>query len=313
MARVLIVDDEKTVCEVISLQLREEGYQVEVAYNGKEGLEKVASFEPDVVVTDVLMPQVNGIDMCRQIKTNPQTQFLPVIVMTTVTDRARRMEAIEAGADEFLNKPVDSVEMFTRLKVLVRVKQLINELEYSKNIIEMLAHAIEAKDGYTERHLERVKKYSLALAKKCQVPAAMLKTIEMGAVLHDVGKIGIPESILKKPASLTPEEYEIIKTHPEIGVKICEPLKFLKEVLKVIECHHERMDGKGYPHRLKGEEIPLEARIVSIADAFDALTSDRPYRKGVSLQQAIAILKEGQGTQWDAHLVDQFIQMLQEK
>lgn len=313
MARVLVVDDERSVCEVIKLQLAEEGFDVEIAYDGREGLQKVASFTPDVVLTDVLMPIINGIDMCRQIKENPDSRFVPVMLMTTMADRAKRLLALEAGADEFLNKPIDSVEMMTRLRALIRMKKLVDQLEDSKNIIQLLANAIEAKDGYTVEHTERVRGYALGLAKKLGVPEEKWPTVEYGALLHDVGKIGIPEEILKKPASLTVSEYEVIKRHPMMGVQICQPVKFLRNVLTVIRYHHERIDGTGYPDGLKGEDIPIEARIVSVADAFDAMVSDRPYRKGLPLEKAIQILREGRGTQWDAQVVDEFITMIQTK
>ena len=310
-SRILLVDDEKTVCEVLKIQLEDEGYEVEVAYDGQEGWEKISNFDPDVVVSDVMMPRLNGIDFCRKIKDNHETRFTPVVIMTTLSDRTKRYEALEAGADEFLNKPVDSIEMMTRLRSLIRSKHLIDDLEDSKNIIRMLANAIEAKDGYTGKHTERVASYSLALARLSGVNQDLWPTIEMGALLHDVGKIGIPEAVLGKPGSLDEAEYNKIKEHPDIGVEIVKPLSFLKDVIKVIRFHHERIDGTGYPDGLKGENIPMEARIVSIADAFDAMTSDRPYRKGMPKEKAIEILKEGRGTQWDAKLIDHFIELIQ--
>jgi len=309
-SRILLVEDDKKVCQVIRLQLEQEGYDVEVAENGEEALKKVSPFSPDVIITDVLMPVLNGIELCRKIKETPETRFIPVIVMTNILDREKRIEALEVGADEFLNKPIDSVEMLTRLRALIRLTKLINELEDTKNIIRMLTHAIEAKDGYTEKHAERVVGYSLELAKKSGLPQHLWNTIEMGALLHDVGKIGIPESVLLKPDKLNSKEYKVIKEHPAIGVEICRPLKFLKEVLKIIHHHHERYDGKGYPDKLKGELIPLEARIISIADAYDAMTSDRPYRKGMPKEKALQFLKKGRGTQWDSQLVDHFIEIV---
>jgi len=310
-SRILLVDDEKSICEVISLQLKEEGYDVTVAYDGTEALEKVPTFLPDVIVSDIAMPNMNGIELCRQIKDSEKTRFIPFIIMTSLMDRAKRLEALEAGCDEFLNKPIDTVEMFTRLKALIRVKKLIDQLEDSKNIIRMLANAIEAKDGYTGKHTERVAGYSLALAKKCGVSRDLWITIELGALLHDVGKIGIPEMVLGKTSRLDANEFKIIQQHPDIGVEICRPIKFLSNVLKVIRHHHERIDGRGYPEGLKGEEIPIEARIVSIADAFDAITTDRPYQKGVSQDKAIELLKKGQGTQWDSELIDHFVELVQ--
>ncbi len=311
--RVLLVDDEKTVCEVLKIQLVEEGYNVEVACDGKDAWDKIPDFQPDVIVSDVMMPIMTGIQLCKKIKETHETRFIPIVIMTTLTDRAKRYEALEVGADEFLNKPVDTVEMFTRLRALIRMRRLIDDLEDSKNIIRMLANSIAAKDGYTGKHVERVARYSLDLAKKSGVPEEDWNTIEMGALLHDIGKIGVPESVLLKPAALTKEEYDVIKRHPDVGVEICQPLNFLKDVLKVIHYHHERYDGGGYPKGLKGEDIPLEARIVSIADAYDAMTSDRPYRKGMPKEKAVEILTEGRGTQWDAHLVDQFIEIIIEQ
>lgn len=310
-SRVLVVDDDKAICEVLEIQLKNEGFEVAVAYDGKEALEKIPTFYPDVIVTDVMMPKLNGIKLCEKIKQSPETRFIPVVIMTTLSDRSNRLGALEVGVDEFLNKPIEMVEMMTRLRALIRMKKLIDELEDSKNIIRMLTHAIEAKDGYTEKHAERVVGYSLALAKKASVSKDLWRTIEMGALLHDVGKIGIPESVLLKPAKLDDKEYEVIKQHPDIGVQICNPLKFLQDVLKVIHYHHERFDGQGYPEGLKGDEIPIEARVVSIADAFDAMTSNRPYRKGMTKEKALGILKEGKGTQWDAKLIDHFLELIE--
>lgn len=309
-SRILLIDDEKTVCEVIKLQLEDEGYEVDVAYDGQEGWDKIAPFNPDVIVSDVMMPRLNGIQLCKKIKENHATRFTPVIIMTTLSDRSKRYEALESGADEFLNKPIDSIEMITRIRALIRTKSLIDDLEDSKNIIRMLANAIEAKDGYTGKHTERVASYSLALARASGVNKDLWPTIEMGALLHDVGKIGIPEAVLGKPDKLDEDEFNKIKEHPDIGVEIVKPLNFLQDVIKVIRYHHERIDGTGYPEGLKGEDIPLEARIVSIADAFDAMTSDRPYRKGMPKEKAIQLLREGRGTQWDAKLIDHFVDLI---
>jgi putative two-component system response regulator len=306
---VLIVDDNPQNIDLLSAQLRQEGYRVAPALSGPEALALVASEPPDLILLDVMMPGMDGFEVCARLKGQPETRLIPVVMLTALTALSDRLRGIEAGADDFLSKPVNRLELLTRARSLVRVKRYVDDLENAEHVILALTRAIEARDGYTEEHTERVALRAVALGEQLGLPEPTLRILHQGGLLHDVGKIGIPEAILGKPAKLTDEEFAIMKRHPELGVDICRPLRssLVAQSLPMIRSHHERVDGRGYPDHLSGEEIPLLARILAISDAYDAMTSDRPYRKGMESARAIAVLRDGAGTQWDSALVAAFI------
>jgi putative two-component system response regulator len=219
------------------------------------------------------------------------------------------MMAVDSGVDDFLTRPVNRPELITRCRSLLRAKRYLDDLESAVHVILALARAIEAPDGYTERHTERVTTRALALGRAIGLQDSVLLVLERGCMLYDVGKIGVPEAILGKPDRLTDVEFAEMRRHPEIGVQICQPLRsrLIAQALPIVRHHHERYDGRGYPDGLRGEEIPILARITAIADAYDAMTSDRPYRKGMQVARACAVLRESASTQWDAHLVMAFL------
>jgi putative two-component system response regulator len=240
-----------------------------------------------------MMPDMNGYETCRRIKNNPKTQMVPVVLVTALGDMESRIKGLEAGANDFLTKPVNRLELIARAKSLIKLSRTHSSLTSIENVLFSLARAVEAKDTYTQGHTERVANLSLAIGRKLKLPPQDMTALSYGGVMHDIGKIGIPNSILNKPGKLDDEEWAMMKKHPLIGSSIGKPLeKNLGAALQVIRYHHEKMDGSGYPEGLKGEDIPVVARIVGVADIYDALTTDRPYRKGMSKEKAIEIMRQ---------------------
>ena len=291
-ARVLVVDDNLLNRELVTENLESAGYSVAQAEDGEEALRRVGAEPFDVVLLDVMMPGLSGYEVCERLKENPATRLLPVVMITALDKREDRVRGINAGADDFLNKPFDRAELLARVKCLIRMKRLTDELEAAESILVALSNAIEAKDAYTEGHAERVAHYAVQVGKQMGLPAESLRRLRLGGLLHDVGKIGIPEVILNKPGPLEDAEWAVMKKHPEIGERICRPLKSLQDILPIVRSHHERPNGTGYPDGLKGDEVPLEARIVGIADIYDALATTRSYKRSFSRERCLEILRE---------------------
>lgn len=309
---ILIVDDNVANTELLDAYLTAAGYRRDVAYDGEEALQKVEAEAPDLILLDVMLPHVNGYEVCQRLKDDPDTRLIPIIMLTALQDLTDKIKGIEVGADEFLTKPFNKEELLTRVRSLLKVKKLNDELDSAKEIIMTLALALEASDPYLRGHSERVAEYGEMLAKKMGLPKREFENIKYAGVLHDIGKIGIDTGVLHKPKSLSHTEYEHIKTHPVISVKIVEPLRSIKPILPLILYNHEKYDGTGYPHGLKGDQIPLGARIIAIADSYDAMTSDRAYRTALTKEQAFLILQNGKGKHWDPVLVDTFIELMSE-
>jgi uncharacterized domain HDIG len=309
--KILIVDDNPTNVELLMAQLKPHGYELMKAYDGHEALKKIESNPPDLILLDLMMPKLSGYEVCKQIKSDKKTQLIPVIVITALKELEDKIKAIEMGADDFLMKPFNKVELITRVKSLLKLKELYDDVDSSETIIFTLADMLEAKDVYTRGHSERVAKYSVMLARHVGLGESDQELIRRGALLHDVGKIGVRELVLNKPEKLSQEELTHIRSHPARGCEICRSLKSLAPVLPIIRHHHERMDGLGYPDGVGGKELSLGPRIVSIADAYDAMTSNRPYRKGIPPSDALKIFeKEKESGQWDPSLVGHFIKMI---
>jgi len=312
--RVLIVDDNQANVELLRMQLRPYEYVLEIAYNGEEALEKVKSFGPDLILLDLMMPKMDGYEVCQIIKNDKNTWFIPVIIVTALRELQDKLKAIEIGADDFLIKPYNKLELITRVKSLLRLKEMHDDLDTSEDILFSLAQALEAKDNYTRGHSERVAKYSSDLAVAIGLTPREVEIIRKGALLHDIGKIGIRESVLCKPGPLTADEIEHVREHPVRGYEICCRLKSLSPTLSVIRNHHERFDGAGHPDGFGHDDIPLPARIASIADSYDAMTTNRPYRKGMKADFAVEIFaKERDMGQWDPRLVDEFVKLLRSR
>ncbi len=310
-ARILVVDDNKTNVELLEAQLEAAGYEVLTAYDGKTGLERALKEHPDLILLDIMMPGLDGYQVCSRLKENEKTLFIPIVMLTALSELEDKIKGLEAGADDFLTKPFNKLELMARVRSLLKIKALHDDLDHSEDIIMTLALALEAKDPYTKGHSERVAALARELARRVKLPHRLQDRIHKAGILHDIGKIGVSGSVLKKPGQLNPAEYDLIIGHPAIGATICEPLKSLTDILPMIRHHHERFDGRGKPDGLSGEDIPLGARIIAIADAFDAMTSTRPYRTAMTREKALAIMQnEHNHGQWDPQLLPVFIDLV---
>lgn len=306
---VLVVDDEVRDAELCEAVLEGAGYRVVVARDVDTALRLIDTKKPELALLDVRLPGHSGYDICALLKKESERRrsFFPVVMMTAIDAPEEKVRAIEAGADDLLTKPIRTQELFARVSSLIRSKHFYDQLEEVESVLFSLAKVIEARDAYTEFHTERVADYSVWLGQQLHLSSNELREIYMGGMLHDIGKVGIPDAILLKPGPLTPEEFETMKKHVVIGEAICRPLRSVAGALAAIRHHHERLDGSGYPDGLRGDAIPLSARIVSICDAYDALTSDRPYRNGLTSEEACRILRQGAETIWERDLVEIFI------
>jgi len=310
---ILIIDDSRENLALLRELLEEEDYTVVTAADGEEGMELIRRYFPDLVLLDVVMPSITGYEVCRTLKNDPLYQFIPVILITSLDSLDDKVRGLESGADDFIHKPFNRVELLARVKSLLRIKSLIDRLERTESILFTLANIIEAKDNYTEEHTKRVGRYAVEIAKEMRLDDEYYEIMKKGGMLHDVGKIGIPERILLKRSSLTDKEFEVMKTHTTIGEKICAPLKSIGKVIPIIKYHHERIDGTGYPDGLEGNSIPIEAKIISVCDAYDAMITDRPYRKRLASEEALEIINGGAGTQWDTEIVRVFTLLVKKK
>jgi putative two-component system response regulator len=309
---VLVVDDHPLNLELIEGCLADVDCRVITATDGIEALELVKKDPPDLVLLDVMMPRMDGYEVCQRLKASPEGRLLPVVMVTALGQIADRVRGLEVGADDFIVKPIERVELVARVRSLLRVKQLYDRLDDAQRTIFALARAVEAKDSALESHTERVGMNARRIGEALGLGDDTLDDLLWGGVIHDIGKIGTPDSILLKPGPLTGDEFEIMKQHVFIGEEIARPLRSAHDLLPIIRNHHERIDGNGYPDGLAGDDIPLGARIVAICDAFDAMISDRPYRKGLTHADALATLTAGAGTQWDATLVGIFHTLVSE-
>lgn len=308
-ARVLVVDDEPLGRDVCRRLLERDGYDVRTADGGVAALNAMTGPPPDVVLLDVNMPGLDGFAVCRAIKVNPATRFTPVIIVTGAGDRAHRLRGIDAGADDFLSKPVDGDELRARVRSLVRLKRSTDDLESAESLITTLALTIEARDSWTSGHSLRVAGLAMALGRRLGLAPAELAVLERGGLLHDIGKVAVPDNILSKPGPLTDAEFIAVQQHTVIGERLCGTLRTLAPVRSIVRSHHERRDGSGYPDRIAGDAVPLHAEIVGIADVYDAITSHRPYRRARSPRVALETLAaEARRGLWRPDLVDAFIQ-----
>jgi putative two-component system response regulator len=289
--KVLVVDDEPLNIRLLEDLLSSAGYEVVTASSGEEAISIIGKVDVDLVLLDVVMPGLNGYEVCRRIKESDSMRLLPVVMVTALEDTESRVKGIEAGADDFLAKPPIRAELLARIKSLVKVKNLNSKLISIEKVLFSLARTVEVKDKYTEGHSWRVANTAMQIWKKMDRPVGSYEAIRIGGVLHDIGKIGISGDILNKPGPLTRDEYSIVKSHPDHGHRICLPLKNnLGVALDVIRHHHEKLDGSGYPDGLKGDEISLEARVMAVSDIYDALISDRAYRRRLSREAALLTL-----------------------
>jgi len=304
---VLVVDDGAANRELIEACLAEVECRVRTAEDGVSALKVISASPPDLVLLDVQMPAMDGYEVCRRIKANSASRLIPVVMITSLDRVADRVRALEAGADDYMTKPVDRVELVARVRSALRLKSTYDSLDSAEHVIFALAAAVEAKDPYTEAHTHRVAESARRIGSRMGLSPSDLDALYRGGLIHDIGKIGVPDAILLKPGPLDAEELMSMHLHPIIGENIVAPLRSGASLLPIIRNHHENFDGSGYPDRLSGAGIPRLARIVSVCDAFDALVNDRPYRQRKPVDEALAILTAGAGRQWDPEVVDLFV------
>ena len=317
---VLIVDDDYGGRETLQSVLEGEGYQLETAENGMQAIDKARTLLPDVILLDVMMPGMDGYEVCKRIRSNPSLAEIHIIMLTALDDRQSMLSGLESGADDFITKPYDRYELRARLLGVTRLNRYRKLLDERANIeqahqqllsaydatIEGWSHAMDLRDRETEGHTLRVTNSAMGLAKLAGITDDELVHVRRGALLHDIGKLGIPDSILFKPDKLTSEEWDIMRKHPQYAYDMIVRIEYLRPALDIPYCHHEKWDGSGYPRGLKAEEIPLCARVFAIIDVWDALTSDRPYRSAWDNQKASEYINEQSGRHFEPKLVELF-------
>jgi putative two-component system response regulator len=313
-ARILVVDDQPSIAGLMSQLLAMRGYEVVTAASAEQAELEVRRQPPDLILSDVMMPGKSGYDFCRSMKDDPATRLIPFVLITGLSDSSDKVRGIEAGADDFLNKPVLAEELIARVKSLLRLKQFTDELETADSVLCTLGLIVEGRDPYTEGHCERLASHAIDLGRHLGMDEDSLVALRRGGFLHDLGKIAVPDEILKKGTDLTPAEWEVIKLHPITGENICKPLHSLHQVLPIIRHHHEHSDGSGYPDGLIGSEIPLLPRVLQVVDVYDALSTARPYKPALTHQEAAQTMRaEAARGLWDQELVTEYFSMLEQK
>lgn len=308
---ILVVEDEDGLRELLVEHLVELGYRVTGAASAEAALRAAEQDPPDLVLTDVHMGAMSGIELCERLKRDPRFQLTPVIILTAVSELQARVAGLAAGADDFFSKPFDFLEVGTRIAALLKVKALVDELDRAEAVITTLGRTIEARDPYTGGHCERLTRYAVTVGAALGLEAPALKALRLGGFLHDLGKIAVPDGVLLKPGPLDGAERQRIQAHPGAGAALVQGLRSLDPVRPIILHHHERWDGSGYPDGLRGEEIPLPARIMAVVDVYDALRTRRPYKPQLSVDETLAILrKETEAGAWDPRVVTTLIQLL---
>jgi putative two-component system response regulator len=334
--KILVIDDDKALLLGLAETLRREGwYQVITADNGNLGIKLAEKNQPHLIICDVMMPPPDGMTVLKALAKNPVTAAIPFIFLTAHTDPQDRLSGMDLGADDYIIKPFGKDELLTRVRTLLRRKDITQSTERQNSeeeinllraeiletmqkfatdhdeLAEAMAQMLSLRDSETEEHARRVVELSDSLARELGMGEDLLQHIRLGALLHDVGKIGIPDSILLKAATLTDEERKVIMTHPSLGKLILQPLGLPPVAIEITYYHHERWDGSGYPEGLAGEAIPLSARIFAIVDVWDTITRDRPYRKALSKKNTIAHIKEQTGKHFDPNLVEKFLTIIE--
>lgn len=310
-AHLLVADDDPILRSTLERLLRREGYTVTTAADGNGVIAAFRERPPDLLLMDVLMPGLDGFEVCRWLKGQPETRLIPVVLVTGLNATGDRVRGIECGADDFLSKPVGRIELLARVRSLLRVKGYVDELERAESVVFTLAKAIEERDRYTQGHCERLASYASQLGRRLGLPDDEVTALRRAGIVHDIGKVGVPDGVLMKAGPLTAEEWALMREHPVTGERICRGLKSFRLVLPIIRHHHEKLDGTGYPDGLAGDQIPATARVLQVVDVYDALATDRPYRRALAPAQAVETLyAEAAKGWWDAQVVTTFAEML---
>lgn len=312
--KILVVDDElsqrELIREILSTSYIHQ-YQITEATNGLEALEMLKVQDFDAVMLDKRMPVMDGDELCRRIRDLPHKQFLPIVMVTGTNSMEELARSFAAGANDFVRKPYSPLELLTRLNAAVRTKRLTDQLDGAESLLFALARMVEAKDETTGDHCTRLAHIGVVFGKELGLSDEELNAMRRGGVLHDIGKLGIPDSILLKQAALNDQEWVLMRQHTTIGAKLCEGLSTMRMVVPIILHHHERWDGSGYPHGLSGQSIPLLARVFQIIDIYDALAAVRPYKTAFTLEQIIEVFRKETDKGWrDKELVDVFLNLL---
>ena len=324
---ILIVDDSEIGRSVLESLLFSPEYNLAFAENGSQALELAAKIVPDLILLDVMMPGMDGFEVCQRLRNDPLLAEIQVIMVTALDDSASRLRGFEVGADDFIHKPYNRLELLARVRTISRLNRYRKLLDERANIekahqsllqaydavIEGWSRAMDMRDKETEGHTQRVAELTTRLAKMIGMDDQSLVEMRRGALLHDIGKLGVPDAILLKPGKLTEEEWIIMRKHPQYSFEMLSPDPYLRYALDITYCHHEKWDGSGYPRGLKGEEIPLSARLFAFADVWDALTSDRPYRAALTPEAAVQYIRESAGTHFDPRYVDTFLEIVQSR
>src|SRR5919202_3122307 len=309
--KILVVDDHPSSRMTAVALLSVEGYEVLEAESGPIALKRVVECNPDLILLDVMMPGMDGYEVCRRLKEDEQTRLIPVVFITALNDKRSRIMGIEAGGDDFLTKPFDRLELSARVKSLIRQKRLNEDLDHAEQVLFSIARAVESRDPNTGDHCERLVAMGKAFGEYIQLPRTAIRNLMWGGCLHDIGKVGIPDAVLLKKGSFTPEEREIMSNHVLIGERICKPRRSMRGVLPIIRYHHERWDGTGYPDGLLGDDIPYLAQVFQIIDIYDALTSERPYKRAFTPADALEIITQETQRGWrNPKLVKQFTEFI---
>jgi putative two-component system response regulator len=311
---ILVVDDNPASSELLSELLSEEGYRLTAVQHAADAEAYIRGDPPDLILLDVVMPGKSGFELCRELKGDPVTRLIPIVMITGLSDRQDRLRGIEAGADDFLSKPFAPEELFARVRSLLKLKEFTDELETAESVLCTLGLSVESRDPYTEGHCERLAHDAEDLGSYLGLDQECLVALRRGGYLHDLGKIAVPDEILKKGSNLSPAEWEVMKKHPITGEAICRPLKSLRLVLPIIRHHHEHSDGSGYPDGLQNGDIPVLPRILQVVDVYDALRTARPYKPALTHEQAaLTMREEARNGLWDEELVAEYFNMLEKR
>jgi putative two-component system response regulator len=308
---ILVVDDQAPNRELLDELLTAQGFKVIAVPDGASAFLELTRTQVDLVLMDVMMPNLSGFEICDKMKSSPETCLIPVVLITALSEKEDRIKGIKAGADDFLTRPVDRTELLARVRSLLKLKQRTDELERAEAVLFTLARSIEGKDPYTHGHCERLSEGSTRLGAHLGLAEDEITALRRAGVVHDIGKVAVPDAILLKPGKLTEDEWKLMREHSVVGERICAPLKSFRLVLPIIRHHHEKLDGSGYPDGLRGDAIPMTARILQIVDVYDALTTARPYKRAFSIADAFQTMREEVDKGWwDSQIFDEFEQLI---
>jgi cyclic di-GMP phosphodiesterase len=291
-ARILVVDDQEANRQVVRDVLEPLGYQVSEASDGEDALDAIAREVPDLILCDVVMPRRDGYSVCQALKSDPKTRLVPIVMLTSLDQLPDKVRAVELGADDYLTKPFNILELTTRVRSLLSLKHFTDEFEHASRVLESIALVVESRDRYTGDHCRRLGRYGTQVGQAMGVPDADLRSLYLAGIFHDLGKIAVSDVVLNKPGRLTQDELTLMRSHPVVGADLCRTMRTMEKIVPLIRHHHERLDGSGYPDGLKGKDIPLVVRILSVVDVYDALATERPYRGALTHAKCMEIMRD---------------------